>query len=787
MTQKKWFYPSLIFLSVCIFYLQIIIGKAFFGWDILDYHYPYLYETINSYREWNFLWTDKVLSGYPIFADPQAAISYPFNFILALIKGNPGFIIIELQLILHFILAGIFTFFYGKKIGLAPFSSYVSSIIFIFGGFMATHTQHYGTINAITWLPLILLCIENAYSSRRKYFYIVLAGSLYGMSILAGHVQTSLNMGYLILLYLLWKKLYKKKMDLILARSVIIELFLLYSISLLIALIQIIPTAELMMNSPRAQMTLDGSMAANLNPVHLISLVLPFFFGKYGYTPSWFTREIVESHLYLGLVTLFLFVVGLLIFSSRNREKEKQSIRDIIVFWITISFIYLLMAFGGETILHYINYYLIPGYNKLRRSYNFYAVVTFGVSIVAAFGVHYLDKLGEEFLIKAKRNISIVAFFLVCLLLAFYVILSIKGQAIEISTIINNLIISIVIVLLIAFSLKLYLAKFINHKRLKIFLSVILLFELFTFNANQIFNSQRLDVKTVFTQSALYGEHLEFIDEIKSKIESDNSGKANKILYLGFPATMQNQSMLADLENIYSYNPMRVNGYDQFLNSVFPMKNESELGSLVNYDSPMFNILGVRYIVANKTYLEANNLIFPAELFDTIGTYNGGKYIVFENKNVLPEAFISYNVKSQTGDVTADDFTDDPYRILLSNGREIQSSVPAEIIDLQKINKTRYSVSVNMKSDGAIYINKTYYNGWIAIDNGIKKDMQKANGAFLGLELEKGKHNIIVEFEPKTYYVSATISITTFIAVVIFCVYSQFVLKRRKSDKVRLN
>ncbi|MEK5059463.1 hypothetical protein BK126_21455 [Paenibacillus sp. FSL H7-0326] len=785
MTNKIWFYPTLIVLLVLVFFLQIILGTAFFGWDILDYHFPYLYQTINGYRDFDYLWSPYILSGYPVYADPQGAISYPFNFLLSFIKDDPGYIIIEMQVIFHFMLAGLFTYFYAKKIGFSNHVSFISSIVFIFGGFMATHTQHYGTIDAIAWVPLMLLLLEYSFEKKNRYFYLILTGLIYGMSVLAGHIQTSLNTAYLLIFYLMWRNFFGKSINKNTVFTFLKSVFLMFFIGGLIAIVQILPTLQLMSDSPRSEMSLDGSMAANLVPIHIISLILPYFFGKYGYTPSWLNREIVESHLYIGLIPLVLVIVG---FILASRYKESNSRHSAVTFWFVFTIIYLLMAFGGETILHYINYYIIPGYNKLRRSYNFYSFTTFGFSIIVAYTLTFARVNFKVFYLLFKKINKILLMFLSLLVIVLYgVLLLSNSESIEIvKPIINNAIISIVII-----SLGVLISTALYHKKIKgahfsTLLIILILFDVFSFNANQIFNAQKLNVKSVITQSALYGENLEFVPEIEQRIENNTSTDAEKVMFLGFPATIQNQSILFGFENIYSYNPMRINSYDKYLQQVFPLKDESGLGSDVKFNSTMFNLLGVKYIVATSDYVETNSVELKEPNFTLIGSYNGGNYILFENNEVSPESFISYSISRMPEDkvlpyMSSDEFLGEEivFDDQVENKTINQSQYKNEPVKVNQTGNGNFSISVDMKDTGALFVNKTYYDGWKAFIEGKEYPVEKVNGTFIGMEIGEGKYTIDFVFKPKIYYISAFVSGVTAIIVIIYIITTVFNRNRR--------
>src|SRR5258706_11394042 len=83
------------------------------------------------------LWNPHVDSGYPQFADPQAATFYPVALLFALVAGR-GFSLDTLvaSLGLHFFLAGAFAFFFFRRILANWLPAMLGAVVFEFGGYL---------------------------------------------------------------------------------------------------------------------------------------------------------------------------------------------------------------------------------------------------------------------------------------------------------------------------------------------------------------------------------------------------------------------------------------------------------------------------------------------------------------------------------------------------------------------------------------------------------------------------------------------------------------------------
>ena len=87
-------------------------------------------------------------------------------------------------------------------------------------------------------------------------------------------------------------------------------------------------------------------------------------------------------------------------------------------------------------------------------------------------------------------------------------------------------------------------------------------------------------------------------------------------------------------------------------------------------------------------------------------------------------------------------------------------------------------IKLTTKSDcpSLLVISDTYYPGWnVKVDSGIKTDALKVNYCFMGTPVPSGKHNVFFEFNPKSFKMGLTVSVLSFVSVIII-----FLIRIRK-------
>src|SRR3989344_3969153 len=280
------------------------------GWDQLRIYFPFYKVTLDQIRhfQWS-LWNPYVFAGHPHLADFQTAVFYPltiFGFFLSQIEYW------HLLRITPMILASFFTFLYLSNLPAGKAGFRISKLASIFGAmtfgfspFILTWGEEVVmSPHSIVWLPLILFAIDkylafsprhpepstpvilrpkaegsgffvNTQNDQKKYLIIISLATAF--SLFGGYIQTTIYLFIFVGIYFLfrlWQGL--RRFNLAGVSGVMVAFIL----GVMIAAIQLFPSAELYFNSARSQIALRETLFQFLLPVSsLLTFLAPDFFG----------------------------------------------------------------------------------------------------------------------------------------------------------------------------------------------------------------------------------------------------------------------------------------------------------------------------------------------------------------------------------------------------------------------------------------------------------------------------------------------------------------------------
>src|SRR5437762_10967351 len=103
------------------------------------------------------LWNPSMFAGQPGLADSQMAALYPINFLSAVMLGwlNRPFTlaVFQLQIVLHYALAALFTFAFAYRFTRSRFGAGVAALTFTFGGYLISYpAQQPAILESAVWL-----------------------------------------------------------------------------------------------------------------------------------------------------------------------------------------------------------------------------------------------------------------------------------------------------------------------------------------------------------------------------------------------------------------------------------------------------------------------------------------------------------------------------------------------------------------------------------------------------------------------------------------------------------
>lgn len=573
--------------------------------DIISQIYPWKVFTIETIKSGQIpFWNPYSFSGTLHLANYQSAVLTPFNLLFFIL---PFVMAWNILVLLQPLLAGIFMYFYIKSLKLSSFASILSSIAFMFCGFI-TAWMGYATLGyAILFLPLALFAVEKFFESNR-HRYLFLLSFTFPLSFFSGHFQISLYFAAAVISYVVFKFIQSKSMSQILPVAVYVLGGLLFTLP------QVLPSIEAYLNSLRSSIFIKAEV---IPWGYLPTFLAPDFLGNPVTRNDWFGHY-AEWNAYLGLIPLLLGFYSLTLI-----KKNKY-----IFYFSIVSIVALLLSFQGP-VVDFLVFLKIPVVSTSAAS-RIIVLFSFSLAVLAGFG---FEKLFNDIRQRNTKPIFkwLTAFVVIFASLWIVIFLKLFMPLDKIPIARQNLILPFLIFL--AFSISLLftiLLRKVNKRVISIFiLSVILL---------SAFDMYRFTVKWMpkDPQGLIYPNIP--IDSEFSRVSNYQRFLSN----LGGEATVYYK-----LSSLEGYDAVYNQRYGEFISSLSDGEVRKPGRSVVLfpknglYVNQAINLLGVKYIIHKKTD-DHMSWTFPfwnykEDRFSVI--YNDQSYQILENKNVFPRVF----------------------------------------------------------------------------------------------------------------------------------------------------
>jgi len=219
-----------------------------------------------------------------------------------------------------------------------------------------------------------------------------------------------------------------------------------------------------------------------------------------------------------------------------------------------------------------------------------------------------------------------------------------------------------------------------------------------------------------------------------------------------------NGPMMLGIQSTQGYNPIRVKLDQQ-------VAGAQESGGvarpftplLPSYNAPLFNLLGIKYVVSSKSLAELSPHGALAEFglaFDAEGLK------VWENPRVLPRVMTATEIVLEPdlpraivdGKLAPVDYRTTVVLQQLPKtwGRDVQTQpghreVSASLISYRNMQIT---LAVHAERDAIVVLNDLYYPYWRVYVDGHERELLQANYMFRGVHVKPGDQKVEFRFEP---------------------------------------
>ncbi len=352
-------------------------------------------------KEWPF-WNPYSFCGTPFLADIQAGVFYPVNWLLLPLDPIDQF---PPFLFFHMAWGGIGIFLLMRRLGVPGPIAWGGGIAFVLNEYFVKNLGLPTFLATASWVPWVFLATENLFSgvtARR----IALLSLAWALLFLAGQPQIAIHTFYAAVLFVIFRVLpggFGKRPEWGVG-SLVVGLALAAALALLLASVQLIPTAGLAARSARTSFSYATILSGAFHPVDALRMLVPDFLGTSLNYTSWsnlFPRG--NSH-FLRISFSALFAGTPLVFLALWGAVAKGSWRRALPVTV-ILLLFAALAFG--TPLSRFAYDHLPGFrfSRIDRAGLF---LIFAQFILAGLGAAHLARVRG----RASR-----LFGLICLLL----------------------------------------------------------------------------------------------------------------------------------------------------------------------------------------------------------------------------------------------------------------------------------------------------------------------------------------------------------------------------------
>jgi len=432
-------YGFITLFSAALLWRPLFAGEAFYWGTPLLQFVPWQKLAAEMWQSGQLpLWNPLVGCGAPLAANYQTAAFYPLNGLHLLL---PAEVALSWTVAFHIALAGWGAYAWGRAVGLDRFPALVGALAMEGSGFLVARAALFPSV-ALTfpwiavWLWRAEVVVRAQVRGRPAPGTGLRAASLMGLAVglglLAGHAQTAFYGGVLTAAYAGFRTvqaIYRRgqqwgQEDGVKARKAVHGNWLLEvvrsgglpALSLVLgvglAAVQLLPTAELLLNSHRSGgVHADVAMTYSLWPWRLITALAPGFFGTPGRGTYWGYGAQWEDALYVGVLPFLLAgaAAALSVGGARRSNpaaapsdpcKGEGSVgsprtsawageyRGLTHFWLGSALVGLVLALGENTPVFPFLFRRIPGFDLFQAPTRWLAVSTVALALSSGIGLH---------------------------------------------------------------------------------------------------------------------------------------------------------------------------------------------------------------------------------------------------------------------------------------------------------------------------------------------------------------------------------------------------------------
>ncbi len=707
--------------AVALFFWPVITGQAWLprgGGDSVSFIYPMYRFAADSLRSGTIpLWNPYQYAGQPFLADNQNGLFYPINLALFLLWPAFSYSAIQWLVILHVWLAGVFTYICLRHLTpdqpLRWEAATLGGLAWMFSGVFVTHIGNLNLIAVSAWLPLAFLALRRSALAdgwQSRLNWALAGGAALGIGTLAGHGQMTFLLAAFLGTYALYHAVAHRQAWALGALAV------LGVVAMGIAAISLIPAFEGVAYTVRGSFSAEQATNYALPLKGLTGLLAPNFYGR-GEVVFWGGWSRVEYG-YVGVLTLLLAAVTL----------AKRPTRLMLFFWLGAA-LFLLLALGRDGILYGLLLDMLPVF-PFQVPARFVLLLDFCLAALAAFGLDALlrqPQLSKRFLTISAVGVAAAIGWLVWLTLE-------NAPAVPHHA--DQMRQALLVFAALGVGGWLLLAL---RGRGRLGASLFAALALLLLGMDLIGLGRYVEIE--------WGDPMPgFAIGTPGLAYLQNDPGLHRIDI----ATGAWQPNMPQIEQLYAvrgvYNPLELSRYAAYI------------GSVGYRGSPLYNLLGTKYVIGGKKEPPADtNIIVPVFADDPNVT-------IYLNTLALPRVQVIYNATVVDSAEAAFDAIhsaefDPQTELILESGQPLNGSDGQSQITVLEYGHNRARFDVTTDQPAYLLLSDMVHPHWRATVNGQETPIHVADYALRAVALEPGQQTVEMWFDPPGWQTGRAITL----------------------------
>ncbi|CAG1066292.1 hypothetical protein BAC1_01900 [uncultured bacterium] len=723
------------------------------------------------------LWNPYSYAGHPLFATLQPGVLYPVNVLLLVLPFDLAF---NWTIIVHYALAGAFTYALMRELASGVSGSLAAALIFMLSGYLFSVHNVMSTLFSAAWAPLALsMHIRTMRTGSAAYA--AAASITLAMMFLGGGIEVLFATILLLLIASAYPSavfvngFYKARA---MKRAWLFALTLLLFLAL--SAVQLIPFLELAAQTTRAGgLTFFEATTWSFGLKDFIQFFIP---DPYGYGTSndkyWSNQSWLKT-VYLGAAP---FMLAIFFFLRRGMKQLPFTLAAIV---------FLLLSLGRNTPFYQLLYEYVPFIDKIRYPVKFLFVPFLFIAIAAGLGLESL----KEGLRQSDRRTSLVIWVFLGLAVLSALALGFLDYFEPVITEMlraggfdfpeyNRADINIfnakrALVFFILSAAALYAAMKARSGELAAVLLIPLLgIDLF-FAHNGYYQA------TLANEYHAKGPVLDFFTKDSSGLfrvytTPKTSRQGTITLTEGFEAA---QGFDIEKEKVSGFG-LEHKSFDTGGVEVMKRADFSSVMELLAAQpgpdtTNILTMLNVKYIVSIPEIKsdEWKMAAYP-------GWSGERAFKIYENRRFLPRHYMVYGyrvIKKPDEYVAAllDKGFDPATSVLLEKDPGAKMEIPGNYsVEVVSYANNSSELKVTTDHEGIFVASESWYPGWKAFVDGVETELLKANLVLRAVKLNAGEHTVRFEYSPASFKTGAAISTAAIVSVIIF-----FIIRSRRARR----